>query len=122
MILEHLLTAYLKHRHAKVLQLENFDRHWSVQPRPETEYLLYVHVPFCEELCPYCSFNRMVFQRDVAKAYFQALHEEIALYAEQGFDFPAVYVGGGTPTVMPDEIGSAAGSFAQDVPDQRDIS
>ncbi len=105
MILENLLTAYLKRRHANVLQLDNFDHQGSVQPRPGTEYLLYVHVPFCEELCPYCSFNRFVFERDVAKAYFQALHEEIALYAERGFDFSAVYVGGGTPTVMPDEIG-----------------
>ncbi len=105
MILEHLLTAYLKRKHAKVLQLDNFDHTRPVRPRPGTEYLLYVHIPFCEELCPYCSFNRFVFEKDVAKAYFQALLEEMDLYAELGFDFAAAYIGGGTPTVLPDEVG-----------------
>lgn len=67
--------------------------------------LLYLHIPFCEQLCPYCSFNRVAFEPDLCRAYFRALRREIRLYAERGYDFGGVYVGGGTPTVLPDELG-----------------
>ncbi|HSW63070.1 MAG TPA: coproporphyrinogen III oxidase family protein [Dissulfurispiraceae bacterium] len=66
--------------------------------------LLYVHVPFCEELCPYCSFNRVTFQEDVARPYFGALRKEILMYRDLGYDFKALYVGGGTPTILMDEL------------------
>ena len=105
MIVEHLLTAYLKRRHSRILQLENFSNLDSILPKPGKEYLLYVHIPFCEELCPYCSFNRFPLDRDLAREYFEAVSQEALLYANRGFDFQAVYVGGGTPTVLPEEVG-----------------
>jgi menaquinone C8-methyltransferase len=70
----------------------------------DTPKLLYVHVPFCEELCPYCSFNRVVFQEGPARTYFEALRREILMYRDLGYDFQALYVGGGTPTVLIDEL------------------
>ncbi|MBA4423922.1 MAG: coproporphyrinogen III oxidase, partial [Syntrophus sp. (in: bacteria)] len=70
-------------------------------PRPR---LLYIHIPFCERLCPYCSFNRVAFTEDPCRAYFRALRKEITLYRELGYDFGAIYVGGGTPTVLIDEL------------------
>ena len=109
MIVEHLLTAYLKYKHSRLLQLNDFSKLDSVQPKPGQEYLLYIHVPFCEELCPYCSFNRFPLDRELAKKYFKALSQEALLYAERGFDFQAVYVGGGTPTVLPEELGRLLG-------------
>ncbi|MDI9570768.1 MAG: coproporphyrinogen III oxidase family protein [Pseudomonadota bacterium] len=66
--------------------------------------LLYLHVPFCEKLCPYCSFNRFLFDAPRCRRYFQALRREILLYRDRGYDFAGVYVGGGTPTVMIDEL------------------
>ena len=66
--------------------------------------LLYLHVPFCEELCPYCSFHRVPFRRDFAERYFAALNKEILMYREAGYDFKALYVGGGTPTVLTEEL------------------
>ncbi len=66
--------------------------------------LLYIHIPFCERLCPYCSFNRVAFTEDLCRAYFRALRKEITLYRELGYDFGAIYVGGGTPTVLIDEL------------------
>ena len=71
------------------------------KPRPR---LLYIHVPFCERLCPYCSFNRVAFAEDLCRAYFRALRKEISLYRELGYDFGAIYIGGGTPTVLIDEL------------------
>jgi coproporphyrinogen III oxidase-like Fe-S oxidoreductase len=61
-------------------------------------------VPFCESLCPYCSFNRFVFNEKTARLYFQSLREEMRQVAKKGYDFNSLYVGGGTPTVMLDEL------------------
>ncbi len=105
MIVEQLLTAYLKRRHSRILKLDNFSNLDSVRPEPGREYLLYVHIPFCEELCPYCSFNRFPLDKDLAREYFEAVSQEALLYADRGFDFQSVYVGGGTPTVLPEEVG-----------------
>lgn len=66
--------------------------------------LIYIHIPFCERLCPYCSFNRVTFTEDPCRAYFRALRKEITLYRELGYDFGAIYVGGGTPTILIDEL------------------
>lgn len=66
--------------------------------------LLYLHVPFCESLCPYCSFNRVSFEETLCRNYFKALRREISLYERLGYDFGGVYVGGGTPTILIDEL------------------
>lgn len=71
--------------------------------------LLYMHIPFCEELCPYCSFNRVTFQEETARPYFAALRREIVMYRELGYDFRALYVGGGTPTILIDELAETIG-------------
>lgn len=104
MIAEYLLTEILKWKYARDLQLDRFDDPAPPEPKPDTDYLIYIHVPFCEELCPYCSFNRVPFENDLARRYFDALRREIAMYADLGFDFVSAYVGGGTPTVLPQEM------------------
>ena len=73
-------------------------------PDADRNYLLYLHVPFCVVLCPFCSFHRVEFREDRAKAYFNALRAEIRRVSELGYRFSEVYVGGGTPTVLPDEL------------------
>ena len=73
-------------------------------PGRDGGYLLYVHVPFCELLCPYCSFNRFPFREEAARRYFRALREEMRMVADLGYRFSAMYIGGGTPTVMVDEL------------------
>lgn len=72
-----------------------------------TPLMLYMHIPFCEELCTYCSFHRVPFRPELAKRYFAALRQEILLYSRSGgYNFKSLYVGGGTPTVMIDELAS----------------
>lgn len=71
---------------------------------PDKPCQLYIHVPFCETLCPFCSFHRVQHREHKAKPYFDALRAELQLYHDQGFRFSDIYVGGGTPTVAPDEL------------------
>jgi coproporphyrinogen III oxidase-like Fe-S oxidoreductase len=65
---------------------------------------LYVHIPFCKLLCPFCCFNRYLFQEDLARRYFIDLKKELEIYIQHGFRFSSVYLGGGTPTVLMDEL------------------
>ncbi|MEN6616334.1 MAG: coproporphyrinogen III oxidase family protein [Syntrophorhabdus sp.] len=83
--------------------------------------LLYLHVPFCEELCPYCSFNRVVFKEGLARDYFKAMRKEIGMYARLGYKFNAIYIGGGTPTVLIDELSETL-KLTKDLFDIRETS
>ncbi len=65
---------------------------------------LYVHIPFCRALCPFCCFNRYLFDEGLARRYFADLRQELAMYADRGFRFRSIYFGGGTPTVLMDEL------------------
>jgi len=65
---------------------------------------LYIHIPFCRTLCPYCCFNRYLFHEDEARRYFADLKAELDLYIGKGFKFSTFYFGGGTPTMLMDEL------------------
>jgi len=73
-------------------------------PGESRSRLLYLHVPFCEQPCPYCSFHRVPFEESRCRAYFDALRKEIGLYRSRDYDFSGVYIGGGTPTMLIDEL------------------
>lgn len=61
---------------------------------------LYIHIPFCKSMCPYCPYNRVLFEEDKLERYFLALHQEIDLYQEKigSVEVESIYIGGGTPT------------------------
>lgn len=73
-------------------------------PKPGHHYVLYIHVPFCERLCPYCSFNRFIYSEEKARNYFKSLREEFYLIQDLGYQFDSAYIGGGTPTILIDEL------------------
>lgn len=84
----------------------NFDAGPGEPPKPAADgaAFLYVHVPFCVVLCPFCSFHRVAYREEKARRYFAALRREIGYYRDAGFRFTGVYFGGGTPTVAPGEL------------------
>ncbi len=104
MWIESLITHIARKKNSSSLQFTSSGTLSLPHNESDAPRLLYMHVPFCEELCPYCSFNRVVFQEGLARAYFGALRKEIALYKDLGYTFSALYVGGGTPTVLMDEL------------------
>ena len=73
-------------------------------PDGNRKYLLYLHVPFCTVLCPFCPFHRVKFREDVASRYFSALRKEIDRVSAAGYAFDELYIGGGTPTLLPSEL------------------
>jgi len=63
---------------------------------------VYLHIPFCDQICPYCPYNKELYQRETAIRYAGAVKKEIDRYAELIGEKPVTsfYIGGGTPTTM----------------------
>lgn len=65
---------------------------------------LYLHIPFCLELCPYCSFVRYQYEEIPALLYMKNLRKELDLYLDliqqSKAKVKSVYFGGGTPTLL----------------------
>jgi menaquinone C8-methyltransferase len=96
--------AVLQHEYSQAMRFAEDDSAEVMPVAPAGPCQLYVHVPFCEVLCPFCSFHRVRYNPAKTGRYFEALRREIRLYHDAGFRFGDVYVGGGTPTVDADEL------------------
>jgi oxygen-independent coproporphyrinogen-3 oxidase len=68
---------------------------------------LYLHVPFCREMCWYCGCHTQIVRRDeLVAAYQKTLRSEIALVADRigrRIKVEHIHFGGGTPTIMAPE-------------------
>jgi len=67
---------------------------------------LYIHIPFCDQICSYCDFPKISSKDQDIDAYLDALIAEIEIYRKMiHFDnnynkLKTVYIGGGTPTAL----------------------
>ena len=69
---------------------------------------IYLHIPFCAHICPYCDFNTYAGQEGLIPAYLTAVEREIAWHGEAyaGQQAGTIFFGGGTPSLLaPAEIG-----------------
>lgn len=68
---------------------------------------LYIHVPFCVQKCLYCDFTSYDNMPDMYWPYTEALLQELAREGasleKEGVKVATVYIGGGTPTALPEE-------------------
>ena len=67
---------------------------------------LYIHLPFCKHKCGYCDFNAYAGMDRLMPDYVEALERELAK-ARQDRDFSqlrTVYLGGGTPSLLPADL------------------
>ncbi len=67
--------------------------------------LLYIHIPFCDSKCHYCSFNSYINKTSLIKKYIQAICKQF-IFEIKRFDIKekaieTVFIGGGTPSVIP---------------------
>jgi len=65
---------------------------------------LYIHIPFCAQKCAYCDFASWAGREAAREAYFDALEQELDSWiARVGNEFSTVFIGGGTPSLVPAE-------------------
>ncbi|REK00226.1 MAG: coproporphyrinogen III oxidase family protein [Acidobacteria bacterium] len=73
-------------------------------PRPEVAPTpgLYVHVPFCSAICPYCDFAVVRERPGESERFVEAVLAEAASWpiAPEAPPFDTVYFGGGTPSAL----------------------
>ena len=65
---------------------------------------IYIHIPFCHQICNYCDFNKVFFKNQPVDEYIEAIGKEIVLIQQSKpevfKDIETVYLGGGTPTSL----------------------
>ena len=65
---------------------------------------LYLHVPFCPHVCPYCDFHKMRRDERLVARYLDRLEQEIAEAGTRfGGPLETLYLGGGTPSHLGDD-------------------
>ncbi len=72
---------------------------------------LYIHFPFCTNICSYCDFYKVRFSPAFQQSYFDTLGRELDLAVRDLDDshrkVETIYIGGGTPSLMnPDHLES----------------
>jgi oxygen-independent coproporphyrinogen-3 oxidase len=60
---------------------------------------LYIHIPFCRNKCPYCSFFSVTSLTE-KPGFLTALSREMNMYQDAFNRFDTIYIGGGTPSVL----------------------
>ncbi|MDN5707940.1 MAG: radical SAM family heme chaperone HemW [Planococcus sp. (in: firmicutes)] len=86
---------------------------------------MYIHIPFCHQICFYCDFNKVFFKDQPVDAYIESIGKELALWKQEGaLDHPleTVFLGGGTPTALtPDQLERLLELIHQYVPMAKDV-
>ena len=89
--------------------LAEIDAQQRLLPAPGDAFMdVYIGIPFCTTRCAYCSFSSgEIGDGRLVGPYMQALEYEIrscaSLIRETGRTLRALYVGGGTPTALPED-------------------
>lgn len=69
---------------------------------------LYVHIPFCKQICSFCPYCKYPYDQDLCQRYLDALKEEIRLVCREKAgkkQVTSLYFGGGTPALAADRLG-----------------
>ena len=65
---------------------------------------VYIHIPFCHQICNYCDFNKVFFKNQPVDEYIEALGMEMAMAVAQSPEafkqVETIFLGGGTPTAL----------------------
>lgn len=71
---------------------------------PDSVIGVYVHIPYCRTICPYCDFVKRPIKGAVPSVFLDALCAEIASF-ERDAEVDGVFFGGGTPSLIaPDDF------------------
>jgi len=68
---------------------------------PGTPTSLYVHLPYCAELCYFCACNKIISRKASDRDdYLSLLKKEVELHFSRGLDIRELHFGGGTPNAF----------------------
>jgi oxygen-independent coproporphyrinogen-3 oxidase len=74
--------------------------HNSTSPSDTIRHL-YVHIPFCARICPYCAFYKDLLDRSQTNRFCDAVLRELDQHVQNRVLFPStIFFGGGTPTAL----------------------
>ena len=64
---------------------------------------LYLHIPFCIKKCGYCDFYSVGYEKKLCAEYLAAMERQMEYYraAASTYEVDTVYLGGGTPSLLP---------------------
>ena len=62
---------------------------------------LYVHIPFCDVICPYCDFNKYSKADNLINGFIKSLIKEINIRKIENKKVASISFGGGTPSYIP---------------------
>ena len=83
-----------------------FEPREVILPPNPSRINLYLHLPFCRQLCPFCPYVKELYDPESSAAYQRALTRELEGYrrrwGEVGVE--SVYFGGGTPSLTPEIV------------------
>lgn len=65
-------------------------------------HAVYIHIPFCNHICAYCDFPKMLYHKKWIKPYLKALKKEIDT-SYKNEKMATIYIGGGTPSALNEE-------------------
>ncbi|MBY0220965.1 radical SAM family heme chaperone HemW [Sporosarcina aquimarina] len=89
---------------------------------------VYIHIPFCQQICHYCDFNKVFLKNQPVDQYIESIGKEFQLMKEAGHSFEqveTVFLGGGTPTALSvlqlDRLLTIVGQYI-DVPSLREFT
>ena len=60
---------------------------------------IYIHIPFCSNICRYCDFPKLLYDKNFVDKYLDVLEKEISS-RYKGEVVKSIYIGGGTPTSL----------------------
>lgn len=74
---------------------------------------LYIHIPFCRNGCPYCPYNKVDYDPTAVQPYVESLLNEIELYKDRfgKLSISSIYIGGGTPALLIQELAVVLGTL-----------
>ncbi len=65
---------------------------------------IYIHIPFCHQICNYCDFNKVFFKNQPVDEYIEAVGREIEMTVNESPEsfenIETIFLGGGTPTAL----------------------
>ena len=61
---------------------------------------LYIHIPFCRSLCPYCDFAKLLKNNKFEDGYISQLLKDLSSLKDKFFKFKTIFIGGGTPSCL----------------------